>query len=108
MKKLEILLSRCKESIKRNKDRISQLTSENQQLQETLEETKVWNNVGFILNHKGTSTFLFLFVSPKFCEYQFNIYILDLVGFFKQYFFFSGMYTIYYFVLKSYKKISIE
>ena len=40
LKKLEILLAKCKESIKRNKDKISQLTSENQQLQETLKETE--------------------------------------------------------------------
>ncbi|KAJ9598454.1 hypothetical protein L9F63_010850, partial [Diploptera punctata] len=40
VKKLEILLSKCKESIKRNKDRIAELTSENQQLQNTLEDAK--------------------------------------------------------------------
>ncbi|PSN43928.1 hypothetical protein C0J52_03778 [Blattella germanica] len=40
LKKLNALLSKCKESIKRNKDRISQLSSENQQLQQELEETK--------------------------------------------------------------------
>ncbi|XP_069702981.1 golgin subfamily A member 4-like isoform X2 [Periplaneta americana] len=40
VRKLETLLSKCKESIKRNKERISQLTTENQELQQTLEVTK--------------------------------------------------------------------
>jgi hypothetical protein len=39
--KLETLLRKCKESIRRNKERISQLTLENQQLQQTLTDTKV-------------------------------------------------------------------
>lgn len=39
--KLETLLRKCKESIRRNKERISQLSMENQQLQQTLTDTKV-------------------------------------------------------------------
>lgn len=42
--KLETLLRKCKESIRRNKERITQLSLENQQLQQTLMDTRVSRN----------------------------------------------------------------